>query len=355
MSTSAVKKHSPGRILVVDDEKAPRDAIVRILELLQFEVYSADSAESALRQVRNIDLDVILLDIQMKEVDGFEIFSRIAALKVSASVVFLTGNGTLQYAIRAMNLGAYDFIEKPVQDLELFDRKLLRAVEKKRYTDLEKRYTQKLEEDVNEKTRVIKQYTNKIESEAVSIIASLQVALERKDSLTAGHTTRVTEFAHKIGQELSLTKAELQALVRGAQLHDIGKLVIDLRCIQKTTSLTEDEWTVIRTHPAVGADILEPLSFLQVEQEIVRSHHEKLDGTGYPAGKKSAEISFLARIVTVADSYDAMISQRSYKSSRRAIDAISELRRCTGTQFDGCVVDAAVRVLRNEGVIGPND
>jgi putative nucleotidyltransferase with HDIG domain len=176
-------------------------------------------------------------------------------------------------------------------------------------------------------------------------MSSLQNAMEEKDYYTAGHTMRVTEYALMLGLAMGLTESEILVLRRAAQFHDIGKLVIDLSCIQKPGKLTAEEWVLIRKHPTVGANIIQPLGFMNKEQFIIRHHHERMDGTGYPDGLTGDQLDNLTKIIIVVDSYDAMTSRRNYRKNMTMEQAVEELFRCSGTQFEPSIVEYFSRTI----------
>jgi putative nucleotidyltransferase with HDIG domain len=163
--------------------------------------------------------------------------------------------------------------------------------------------------------------------------------MEEKDFYTAGHTMRVTEYALMLGMAMNLEENQIVVLRRAAQFHDIGKLVIDLSCIQKPGKLTDEEWILIRKHPTIGANIIKPLGFMHREQFIIRHHHERVDGKGYPAGLTGDELDDLTKIITVVDSYDAMTSRRNYRENMTMEQAVTELLNCRTTQFDAKIVE----------------
>ncbi len=333
------------KILIADDDKLVRTAIEHILKLYKYDVCSVQSGYEVLEKVTD-DFDVILLDINMPGIDGFETLNRLNEINIDIPVLFLTGAGSMDYAVKAMNLGAYDFLTKPITDIELFHVKIKRAVEKRQFLRNEEQYRFRLEKEVIEKTReleeknvLLERYGDHLEKATVQIMSSLQAAMEEKDFYTAGHTKRVTQYAMMLGNEAQLSEEDSCILERAAQFHDIGKLVIDLSYIQKPGPLTPEEWELIKKHPAIGASIVEPLTFMEKEREIIRQHHEKLDGSGYPDGLSGNEIGTLTRIITIADSYDAMTSKRNYRTNLTTQQAVKELRRCSGTQFDKDLVE----------------
>lgn len=334
------------KILIADDDDLVRSAVKKILNMFDYEVVAVDSGVKVLEQVNN-DFDVIILDINMPDMDGFQTLEGLNDKKMEIPVLFLTGAGSMDYAIKAINLGAYDFIPKPIDDIDLFHVKIKRAIEKRRFLLWEKNYKNELEREVKEKTKelndkniLLEKYSSQLEHATVQVMSTLQAAMEEKDEYTAGHTRRVTEYALLLGEVIGLSEQEMVILERASHFHDIGKLVIDLTCIQKPGKLTAEEWALIKKHPEVGANIIQPLEFTKRERHIILHHHERLDGNGYPAGIKGDEIDQLTRIITIADSYDAMTSRRNYRRNLSTIEAVAELRRCAGTQFDPDLVES---------------
>ncbi len=339
------------KILMADDDPLVRDAVMKILELFGYQVLAVEDGRAALDAVTD-EIDAILLDINMPGLNGFETIQALNKRKLDIPVLFLTGAGSMEYAVKAINLGAYDFIPKPIEDLDLFDVKIRRAVEKRMFLRREKTYKQNLESEVKKKTKelaeknlLLKKYSHHLEISSVNTIITLNTALEEKDQYTAGHTKRVTEYSKLIGKAMGLPKGEIDVLNRACQLHDIGKLVIDVSCIQKAGPLTDEEWLLVKKHPEIGENIIKPLNFLEREGEIVRHHHERLDGRGYPDGLRGDEINLLTKIVTAADSFDAMTSKRSYKVNMTMAEGVKELRDHCRRQFDPVVVEAFADIL----------
>ena len=328
------------KILVADDDNMVRTTVSKILEMFGHTVTSVNDGKYV-AEIVDDSYDVIILDINMPGMDGFETIRLLNELEYEIPVIFLTGAGSMDYAVKAINLGAYDFLTKPIEDLDIFNVKLRRAIEKRMFIRRERHYKRELEDDVRAKAAELEEtnkllltYSHSLENATVQLMTSLQNAMEEKDFYTAGHTIRVTEYAVLLGIAMGIPESDLVVLRRAAQFHDIGKLVIDLSCIQKPGKLTDEEWVLIRKHPGIGANIIKPLGFMNREQFIIRHHHERVDGKGYPDGLEGNDLDLLTKILMVVDSYDAMTSKRNYRRNMNMEDAVTELNRCAGSQFD---------------------
>ncbi len=341
------------KILVADDDNMVRTTVSKILEMFGHEVQSVSDGKYV-ADIIDDSYDVILLDINMPGMDGFETIAALNELQHDIPVIFLTGACSMDYVVKAINLGAYDFLTKPIEDLDIFNVKIRRAIEKRMYIRREYHYKRELEDDIRtkaaelEKTnKLLLTYSHSLENATVQLMSSLQNAMEEKDFYTAGHTMRVTEYAVLLGLAMDIPEQDMVVLRRASQFHDIGKLVIDLSCIQKPGKLTEEEWALIRKHPAVGANIIKPLGFMEKEQFIICHHHERMDGKGYPDGLTGDNLDLLTRILMVVDSYDAMTSKRNYRQNMNMQEAVTELKRCSGTQFDPECVAAFGKAIVN--------
>jgi len=333
------------KILLADDDITARSTVSTVLEMFGHTVTTVADGKDVLEIVDD-SYDVIILDINMTDMGGFETIKVLNARQLDVPVLFLTGAGSMEYVVQAINLGGYDFLTKPIEDLDIFNVKIRRAIEKRTFVLRERQYKTSLEQEVRNKTqeleetnRLLLTYSHSLENATVQLMSSLQNAMEEKDYYTAGHTMRVTEYALMLGLAMDLSEKELVVLRRASQFHDIGKLVIDLSCIQKPGKLSDDEWVLIRKHPVVGANIIQPLGFMEREQFIIRHHHERMDGKGYPDGLKGEDLDQLTKILIVVDSYDAMTSRRNYRRNMSMDEALNELQLHSGTQFDGDTVN----------------
>ncbi|MCG6931249.1 MAG: response regulator [Desulfofustis sp.] len=341
-----VKQEKTPKILVADDDALVCSTVRKILETFGYQVVTTTGGNELLDTLDS-SFDVILIDINMPGMNGFETIEKLNGRGLGIPVLLLTGSDSMDDAVKAINLGVHDFLSKPIDDLDIFNVRIKRAVEKRNFVLQERRYKKGLEEDIRKKAlqleeqnKLLRAYSDSLENATVQLMSSLQRAMEEKDHYTAGHTMRVTNYAVILGAVRGLDNHDLVVLRRAAQFHDIGKLVIDLSCIQKNGPLSPEERELINEHPGVGANIIKPLGFMEREQFIIRHHHERIDGTGYPDGLAGDQLDELTKIITVADSYDAMTSSRNYRRNMNIDEAVSELVRCSGSQFDGEIVQS---------------
>jgi putative two-component system response regulator len=293
---------SPIRVLVVDDDAGVLNLFARILSGEGYEVQTAVHFDSAREIIERQPPDVILLDVVLPGTDGFSICRW---LKDNAStrltpVILVTAFGDRESRINGRRAGADDFLTKPVDLQELVVR-VAAAAKLKRYTD-----------DLDS---------------AASIVMTLAVMIEARDGTTEGHCHRMANYATAIGRALGLGAAELQALHRGGFLHDIGMLAIPPSVLLKTGPLEPEEFEHVKSHTVVGDDLCRNLRSLQTVRPIVRHHHERRDGSGYPDRLQGDEIPLLAQIISVVDTYDAVTHNRPYQQTQSPAEAIRLLRR----------------------------
>ncbi len=306
------------RVLVADDEPVNAQILKAMLRPLNCDSVIVGNGEEAIQALAAGDIDLVLLDIMMPRMDGFEACRRVKSNPETRRipVIMITALGDAQSKIRAIEAGADDFITKPPDRLELAAR--VRALTRN------KRLNDSL---VN------------IES----VLFSLASAVEAKDAYTEGHVKRVSNLAVNLGRAMNLSPGDLEALRFGGILHDIGKIGIPDSVLNKTTALNADEMEAVRSHPLIGWRMAEPLaSTLKGALDVIRHHHEKLDGSGYPDGLKGADVSAVARIMAVADIYDALVTDRSYRRGMAKHEALAILQR---EASQGLLDDVAVSHL----------
>jgi putative nucleotidyltransferase with HDIG domain len=322
------------RILIVDDEESMRKVLRLGLTQDGYDVREAESGQAALELMTRWAPDVIVSDLLMPGVDGIELLRRTKEVDDTIGFVVLTGVGTTRQAVQALRLNADDYLLKPY-DVDELTISVSRALERRALVKQNRFYQQCLELRVAQ----LGQQLERLTEEA---LVSLAGAVEARDGYTGAHLERVTRYAQAVGMALELDRDQLRTLWIGALLHDIGKISIPDSVLNKPSALSLDELRVMREHPRLGAAILEQSSFLASAVPAVLHHHERWDGDGYPFGLRRGEIPIEARVLAVADTYDAIISDRAYRPRRPEQAAVDELLRCRGTQFDPEVVDAFI-------------
>ncbi len=322
-------------ILLVDDEQRILDVFSPLLTDAGYSIKTAARADDALRLVSDNRFDIVFLDQFLDTTRGLDLMRRMAELNGDLSYVIITGNGSTDLAVESLKSGAVDFVTKPFRVADLI--KSIEYVKKQRALDRKKKeWLETLQRAVDEKTDELKKvYT--------SVLASLAQAMEKRDIGTFGHSRRVSYISRLIAAALDMAEEERTDLKTAALLHDIGKIGISDFILGKEGPLTEAERAVIRSHPQKGVEILSPLKQYDRILPSILHHHENFDGSGYPHGISGERIPLHARIIAVADTYDAILSARPYRSAADHGHAIAELLAYAGTQFDPVIVDAFVR------------
>lgn len=289
------------RILVVDDARENRTLLERLLTAQGYLVQTAVDGMAGLVAIAKTSPDIVLLDVQMPGLDGFEVCRRVKADPATrlTPVVLITGLSDRESRIAGIDAGADDFVNKPfdVEELKARIRSLVR----------------------------LKQFTDDLDS-AESVIMSLSETVEARDASTSGHCQRLANYATLLGSALGLGEEHLAALHRGGYLHDVGKIGIRDAILLKPCSLTASEYAEMKTHTIIGDNLCGKLRSLALVRPIVRHHHERLDGSGYPDGLRGDQIPLLAQIISVVDAYDAMTTTRPYRRARPQGFAFEELR-----------------------------
>jgi putative two-component system response regulator len=325
--------------LLVDDEPRLRSLLRRVMERDGYVCHEAGSGVEALDYLRTQSVDLVITDMSMPEMDGVTLLRHVTAQWPDIAVMMVSANADVDAAVEALAIGALDYLTKPFRIDEVRAR-VAQVVEKRRLVLENRVYREQLEQRVQEQAR-------KLEDLFLTSLQSLVQALEVRDRYTHGHSLRVSRYAGAIARELRLPEPVVKELELGASLHDLGKIGVREAVLNKEGPLTDEEYAHIMEHPLIGWRLLGPLlRELPVALNVVRSHHERFDGRGLPDGLVGSEIPLEARIVAVADSFDAMTSVRPYRRGRSTEAAVTELRRCSGQQFDPAVVMAFERVLK---------
>ncbi|HEV2862236.1 MAG TPA: HD domain-containing phosphohydrolase [Pyrinomonadaceae bacterium] len=334
------------RVLIADDEPEIRSVLAELLQK-SYDCEAVGSGEAALERLGRREFDLVISDIMMGGMTGLDLIPHVRRLRPDAVVVMISGVQTVESAIGALRAGAFDYVMKPF-DLEHVEAAVVRALEHQSLRASKRRYENYLEEMVAQRTAELDRALHSLADAYRTTLKALTAALETRDAETHGHSERVVNFSLRLGRELGLDAERLRSLEFGSLLHDIGKIGVPDAILRKPAKLTEGEWIKMREHPLHGQRILLGIEFLEGAARVVAQHHERWDGSGYPAGLRGEQIDINARIFSVADAFDAMVSDRVYRRGRPYEEAAEELERFSGSQFDPAVVGAFHRVPREE-------
>ncbi len=355
-------RNAQPRLLVIDDDTLVRTLIRRKLESIGFSCSCVADGNSAIQLLNTQEFDVALCDIRMPGMSGMDVLEHICQHFPGLIVLMITAQKDIDTAVQCMQKGAYDYLVKPI-DLTTLEMAIRRALDKRQLVLENLNYHSELEERVEEQTQEIRQAF-------INSLSSLAYALEAKDIYTSGHSLRVMIIATTIASELGLSEEEIEQIRVASLVHDIGKIGVKESVLNKSGKLTNEEYEHIKTHCEIGERILKPVINDPNILRIVRHHHERYDGKGYPDGLRGNAIPQGARILKIADSfdsrsdevddtglntgtlivavsdaYDAMTSNRPYRKAMDPRIAISEMAKQRGEQFDPAVFDAFLKVL----------
>ena len=317
--------HQPitGTILVADDEAANRELLEELLTTQGFKVITVPDGAAALQELTRAQIDLVLLDVMMPRLNGFEVCEQIKANPDTylIPVILITALSDRQDRIEGIKVGADDFLSRPVDRTELLAR--VRSLLK------------------------LKQRTDELER-AESVLFTLARSIEGKDPYTHGHCERLSDYSVRLGEHLALSQDQLIALRRAGIVHDVGKIAVPDAILLKPGSLTAEEWKLIREHSVVGERICAPLKSFRLVLPIIRHHHEKLDGSGYPDGLRGDAIPVTARVLQIVDVYDALTTVRPYKPAFSATDALQTMKQEVDKGWwDPHIFDQFERLVRN--------
>ena len=326
------------RILVVDDEEAIREIICSMLNAANYKCKQAVSGLKALSLLESGEqFELMLSDLMMPDLDGIGLLERAKEKFPDMPVVMVTAVHDISVALKAIRDGAYDYLLKPFEREQLLAT-VHRALENRRLKLENRAYQTNLEALVEARTQQLREAMRDLERSYDITLQALGGALDLKDAETEGHSKRVTAFTIAIAKRMGLSKDQIDVIARGAFLHDIGKMAIPDVILRKPGALSPDEVTIMREHCYHGYQILKKIPFLREAAEIVHAHQEHYDGSGYPQGLKGEEIPLGARIFAVADTLDAIISDRPYRAAQTVGAAREEIQKWAGRQFDPEVV-----------------
>ena len=332
------------RILVVDDEDAIREIVSSMLSFANYQCRQAASGREALALLDSgEEFALMLSDLMMADLDGIGLLERTKEKYPDMPVVMVTAVHDISVALRAIRNGAYDYLLKPFEREQLLNT-VRRALENRRLKLENRAYQTNLEALVAARTEQLRAALQDLERSYDVTLEALGDALDLKDRETEGHSKRVTAFTIAIARAMGVPKDQIDVIARGAFLHDIGKMAIPDQILLKPAKLDPNEVVTMREHCYHGYKMLQKIPFLKEAAEIVYAHQEFFDGTGYPRGLKAIEIPLGARIFAVADTLDAIMSDRPYRKAQSLEAAKKEIVKWSGRQFDPDVVDMFVNM-----------
>ena len=325
------------KIIGVDDENGILDSLRVLLENSNYEFVGITDPVEAIEKVRQEHFDLMLLDFMMTPLHGDEVVEEIRKFNKELYILLLTGHKDLAPPLETIKrLDIQGYCEKS----DKFDQLLLlieSGLKSVKQMDEIKRINEELSDSKEQ-----------LEQAYLDMVQTLRSAVEAKDTYTRGHSDRVAEYSVLIGEKLGLPEDQIKTLKIGGLFHDIGKIGISDSILLKPGKLTDDEYSEIKNHPSIGAHILGSAKTFQDIVPIVKHHHEKYDGNGYPSRMKGEEIPYLARIAAVADTFDAMTSRRSYRDAIDLQKVKDEIKRCEGTQFDPQIAEAFLDIMEHD-------
>jgi putative nucleotidyltransferase with HDIG domain len=333
----------PAHILVVDDEEAIREVVSTMLESRGYHCTTLSNGRAAQEFVRKQTPDLVLSDMIMPEMDGIQLLDWLRGYDPEIPVIMVTAIHDISTALQAIRRGAYDYILKPFEKDQLFHA-VGRAWQHRQLVTENKNYQINLQQEVERKTAEPTNAMDLLTQSYDDTIEVLGSALSLKDVETEAHSQRVTAYTISIAKNVPVPLPYLTVLARAAFLHDIGKMAIPEKILRKPGPLDNSEKMIMRTHCEIGYNTLTRIPFLCDAAEIVLAHHEFFDGTGYPRGLHGEQIPLGARIISIANALDAMLSDWPYRDARPMSHARDEIRGCAGTQFDPKIVEVFLSI-----------
>lgn len=334
-------------LLIVDDEQMIRDLLCITLSREKYRCFQCGNADEGLNILKDNDIQLALLDVMMPGCSGIELLKELKKISPDTAVLMITALTDMETALSCIHLGADDYITKPFS-IDSIVKKAKNALEKQRLISENRKYQNQLELKVLEQTRVIRAAMEEINISYESTLNALVRSLDARESEVGAHSERVMNYTLLLAKSMGIVEPELSIISKGALLHDIGKIGVSDNILLKPGKLTDEEWIEMKKHTVIGYEILCEIKFLRGAAEFILAHHERYDGTGYPNGIKGKDIPLSARIFTLADTLDAMTSDRPYRKALPFDMMIKEILKCKGTQFDPEIADEFLRISRNE-------
>jgi response regulator RpfG family c-di-GMP phosphodiesterase len=335
------------KVLIVDDEPPIRNLLGLCVSNCGFQTVLASDAREAMNLLDDSHFDLLVSDVRMPGMDGMQLLSWTEANHRETGVIMLSGNDDLRQAVQAMRLGALDYLQKPFNVADV-SQTLHEALRRHRERLDKARQVLDLETALKAKADELRATLGQLQEASEGALEALVTALDAREHETLAHSERVSLFTVRLAEEIGVHGEELEVIRKGAMLHDVGKIGIADAILLKPGTLTAEEWTEMRQHPLIGSWIVEGVPSLKSAASVVLSHHEKFDGTGYPRNLRGHQIPLGARVFSVADTLDAITSDRPYHRSRSIEDAREEIRLHAGSQFDPDIVECFLNLPASE-------
>ena len=333
-------------ILVVDDELVARTKLAKILETSGYQCRTAECSAQARDALDEDSYHLVISDINMPGESGVEFVGFVLEHFPDTANIIISGNGDSDFAQSMLNIGAYDYIIKPIyRDNVLIS--VANALRRQQLETSNRILRQDLETKVQERTQSLQQSMLKLEKTLNGIVKAMAYTVETRDPYTAGHQRRVANLTKAITSEIGFSQEQQDAINVAAITHDLGKISIPAEILSKPTKLTTNEFNLIKEHPQMGYNIIKEIELPWDVAKIIKQHHEKLDGSGYPLGLKGNEILPESRVITVADVVEAMASHRPYRPALGIKIALDEIKKNKGKYYDPMVADVCVRLFEN--------
>jgi putative two-component system response regulator len=333
------------KILIVDDEEPIRNLLTRYLGTKNYEcVLAADAIEARCR-LEEGEFDVILCDINMPGESGLDLIRDLRVRRTDLAAVMVTGSDEPAIAKAAFEVGAYDYIVKPLEQNRVLIS-VTNALHRRKLEVVGRRYRNMLELMVAERTENLQNTLQKLQRTLGGVIHAMALTIEKRDPYTAGHQERVAHLACTMARRMHLSGEQVKGLEMAAHIHDIGKIRVPSEILSRPGKLSDIEFALIKTHPRVGYEILRPIEFPWPVAEIVYQHHEKMDGSGYPRGLSDQEILLEAKILAVADVVEAMAFHRPYRAALGIDKALTEIMKGKGRSYEPKAVNACLDVFK---------
>ena len=337
---------SATRVLAVDDEPAASRLISLILAPPAFRCSTASTAEEALAALQREHFDAIISDLQMPGLSGMDLLTEVRHNHPHMAFLVTTGVDDVDVGVKAMRSGADDYLVKPLRESAVV-ASLENALRKRRLEQEVENYRQRLEEMVADRTEQLRMALSRLQQSYEDTLQSLGAAIDLRDNETAGHSRRVCLYSLEIARAMGWQAKQLGSLARGAYLHDIGKLGVPDGILLKPGTLTPEERQIMQRHAQIGFDLVKDIPFLADATDVILMHHERFDGSGYPQGLKGEQIPMSARIFAIADTLDAITSERPYQRASPFEFARERIRQLSVTAFDPQVVTVFLNIREN--------